>query len=74
LRKDGPEGESRLVEYGERVYITGTVKKHDIRNGVKQTILTRCEVWTDLGVELELSKQAKKATREVKKVAKQVSA
>jgi hypothetical protein len=64
----GPELD--LVEYGERVVINATVKKHDERDGIKQTILSRCTVWTPAGVELELAKQARKAEREAKKAAK----
>ena len=31
------------LERNDRVKITGTIKKHDIYRGVKQTILTRCK-------------------------------
>ena len=55
-----------LVEPGERVYLTGTVTKHDQRDGVAQTILSRCIVLSAKGAELELNKKAKKAARAAK--------
>ena len=59
------------VEVGEKEYlITGTVKKHDVRNGVKQTVMNRCTLWTDEGRVNNEIKLAKKAASEAKKAAK----
>ncbi len=63
-------GDEKLVEYGERVVITGTVKKHDKREGVNQTVLSRCTVLTDEDIKQAEEKAAKKAAREAKKAAK----
>jgi hypothetical protein len=68
----GPDSE--LVEYGWRVVINGTVKRHDERDGIKQTILGRCTVWTEAGIAEEQAKQARKAAREAKKAAKATKA
>lgn len=62
------------VENGERVVLNATVKKHDERDGIKQTVVTRCTVWTQLGIDQEMAKQAKKAAREAKKAEKQSKA
>lgn len=37
-------GLSEDIHNGDTVFLTGTVKKHEVYNGVKQTILTRCKV------------------------------
>ena len=62
--------DGKLVENGQRVVISASVKKHDEYKGVKQTILTRCTTWTDEGLALERAKQEKKAARDAKKAAK----
>ena len=62
--------DSRSIEIGETVTLRGTVKRHDIRNGIAQTILTRCTVPTAVALALESEKAAKKAAREAKKAAK----
>lgn len=38
------KGLGRPAETGERLLLTGTVKKHDEYKGVRQTVLTRCEI------------------------------
>lgn len=69
------EYKEMAVEPGEKEYlITGTVKKHDERNGVKQTVMSRCTLWTDQGRETNEAKLARKAAREAKKVAKAAKA
>ncbi len=63
-------GDEKLVEYGERVVITGTVKKHDKREGVNQTVLSRCTVLTDEDIKQAEEKAAKKAAKAAKDAAK----
>lgn len=73
---------SHKLEENTDVVLKGTVKKHDERNGVKQTILSRCEqlvmktyivVWNDkiaaeiFEVQGEDEKAARKAALEVTK-------
>jgi hypothetical protein len=31
------------IEIGDTLLLTGTVKKHQVYNGVKQTVLNRCK-------------------------------
>ena len=50
--------------------ITGTVKKHDTFRDQKQTVITRCKVWTAEGIKKEEEKLQKKAARDAKKAAK----
>lgn len=59
------------IEPSETVHtVTGTVKKHETRDGVVQTVLTRCVFWTEEAVRQAEEKAAKKAARAAKKATK----
>lgn len=58
------------LEVGQSFRITGTVKDHGEFQGVKQTIVSRCTVWTEEGIKEAEEKKAKKAAREAKKAEK----
>lgn len=55
---------------GAEVMLDGTVKKHGEYNGVKETVLSRCTIYTEQGRRSAEEKAAKKAAREAKKAAK----
>ena len=59
-----------LLCKGVTVHVTGTVKKHDSYKNQLQTVVTRCTVWTALGLQQAAEKAAKKLAREAKKAAK----
>lgn len=54
---------------GETVEVKGTVKKHEVRDGVEVTTLNRVVVLTAEAVAAERAKAAKKAARAAKKAA-----
>lgn len=61
------------AEPGDKEYLmTGTVKRHETREGINQTTMTRVVLWTDEGRAAHEEKLAKKAAREAKKAAKAV--
>jgi hypothetical protein len=62
--------EQGLLCMGVESKLTGTIKKHDEFKGQKQTVVTRCTVWTAEGIRQAEEKAARKAAREAKKAAK----
>jgi hypothetical protein len=59
------------VEPSEKEYLlVGTVKKHELRDGIKQTVMSRCGLYTDAARAAHEAKEAKKAERAAKKAAK----
>lgn len=62
--------ERGLLCRGVMSKVTGKVKKHDLYKGEKQTLVTRCTVWTAEGIKQANEKAAKKAARDAKKAAK----
>ncbi len=58
------------LEIGAELRISGTVKSHGEFKGVKQTIVSRCTVWTEEAIKADAEKKAKKTEREAKKAAK----
>jgi hypothetical protein len=82
MTTEDPEVAARdgLLCKGVESTISGRIKKHDTyrprdpKPGMpaetKQTVVTRCTVWTAEGLRLEAEKAAKKAAREAKKAEK----
>jgi hypothetical protein len=58
------------VELGKEYRITALVKKHDDYQGVKQTVITRGTVWTELAIEQEKIKAEARAEKDAIKAAK----
>ncbi len=58
------------LEVGASHRISGTVKSHGEFKGMKQTVVSRCVVWSEEGIKAADEKAAKKAAREAKKAAK----
>jgi hypothetical protein len=63
-------GAPELPDHGVEVRISASVKKHDVYEGKKQTLVNRVVIWTPEAIEAEAAKAAKKAEREAKKAAK----
>ncbi len=55
------------MQRGREYLMTAAVKRHDTRDGIAQTIMTRLTVWTDQGRYQAEIKAAKKAIREAKR-------
>ena len=55
---------------GQVVWVRGTVKKHDERDGVQQTVLARIAQVSDEDAARELERARKRAEREAKKAAR----
>ena len=59
-----------VIKAGETVTVSATVKDHGEYRERKQTVLTRVTVWTPEGVAEYEAKEARKAARAAKKIAK----
>ncbi len=59
------------IEPSDKVLtVSGRVKRHEVREDIRQTVMTRCTVWTDTAVALRAEKEARKTQRAAKKAAK----